>query len=241
MRGQAPQACHWVVWQSSEGGASHGQRGHLDERCGAFSWRKCPGGNRAVQMGSQRQHGTESRPRNQESWVPAQFCHQDCGSSSWGLSSFSFLIDFLETVKGQREQEMSICCFTHSRAHWLFLGCALPGDGAYNLSVLGRCSNQLSYPARPGLQSPSLLNGKMGQRIFTGLSNRTVLGPQSGTQHLEPWQSCPQARDGPQLHAECQAACLECRVGKDCRRLRAPQKRTRDWLVVSSWAQAAKW
>ena len=46
------------------------------------------------------------------------------------------------------EWERELCCFTYLYILWLILVCALMWDRTSNLGVLGRCSNQLSYPAR---------------------------------------------------------------------------------------------
>ena len=48
----------------------------------------------------------------------------------------------------EREKESTIYRSTYSCIHWLILACALTRDQTCNLGVLGRCSNQLSYPAR---------------------------------------------------------------------------------------------
>ena len=47
------------------------------------------------------------------------------------------------------ERERNINLFsTYLCLHCLILVCALNGDRAHNLGVLGQCSNQLSYPVR---------------------------------------------------------------------------------------------
>ena len=43
---------------------------------------------------------------------------------------------------------MLIYCYTYFCIHWLLLLCPLTRDQTHNLSVLGRHSSQLSYPAR---------------------------------------------------------------------------------------------
>ena len=56
------------------------------------------------------------------------------------------LIDFLE-----RERETLICCSTYLYIHCWFLYVPWPGIKPYNLGILGRCSNQLSYMARASI------------------------------------------------------------------------------------------
>ena len=55
---------------------------------------------------------------------------------------------FREREEGEREKETSICCSSYFCIHWLILLCALTRDQTHNLGVLGRRSNQMSYPAR---------------------------------------------------------------------------------------------
>ena len=48
----------------------------------------------------------------------------------------------------EREKEILICCSTYLCIHWLILVCAPTRDRTHNRGVLGRNSNQMSYPAR---------------------------------------------------------------------------------------------
>ena len=59
----------------------------------------------------------------------------------------------LEREERDREIERSTycCCSTYLFIHLLVLVCALTRDGAHNLGTLGRCSTQLSYPARANI------------------------------------------------------------------------------------------
>ena len=83
--------------------------------------------------------------------IPSKLNHVPHGQ----LFFLKFLfIDFRERKGGGwgenrevEERETSICCSTYLCIYWLILVCALTGDSTRNLDVLGRHSNQLSYPA----------------------------------------------------------------------------------------------
>ena len=62
------------------------------------------------------------------------------------LTSLYFLFNFFYLLIF-RERETMICCSTSVCIHWLILICALTRDGTCNFGVLGRCYNQLRYPA----------------------------------------------------------------------------------------------
>ena len=55
---------------------------------------------------------------------------------------------FREREEGREKIETSTCCSTYLCIHLLIPICALTGDWTCNLGILGRCSNQLSYPAK---------------------------------------------------------------------------------------------
>ena len=70
----------------------------------------------------------------------------------WEKSRVFFFLIFIywferERGRQRRERKTSICSI-YLCIHWLILVCALTRDQTCDLGVLGRCSNQLSYPAR---------------------------------------------------------------------------------------------
>ena len=78
------------------------------------------------------------------------FCHIEITNFQWPKCYISlypvFFLNFIYWFG--RERETSICRSTYLCLRWLLVCCALTRDQTHNLSVLGWCSNQLSYPAR---------------------------------------------------------------------------------------------
>ena len=67
-------------------------------------------------------------------------------------------MNFFREKEREGERETLICCSTYLCTHWSIL----TGDRTHNLGVLGRCSNQLSYPARQNYSH--FLMGKCDRR-----------------------------------------------------------------------------
>ena len=63
------------------------------------------------------------------------------------LNWFILKIDFRERKEKER-REISTCCSTYLCIHWLLLVCALIWDPTRNPGLSGRCSDQMSDPAR---------------------------------------------------------------------------------------------
>ena len=66
---------------------------------------------------------------------------------------FTFVCVVFREVEGYRnkETETSIYCSTYFAPSLVDFACALTRDETHNFGALGRCSDQLSCPARPAM------------------------------------------------------------------------------------------
>ena len=78
-----------------------------------------------------------------------------CQTDPFGTSFtfFFFYLLILERERKEGREKHRFCCPTYLCLHWLLLLCALTGDKTRNTGASGRCSNQLSYPARASFTS----------------------------------------------------------------------------------------